>query len=316
MPRCEVCGRDDFTVIANEIREGSGRISQCKSCGLVIQDVSWTSDGIKRYYNEEYQRTNSLDAIKKQSAREHFDSRLKTIQPIVERLRKFICADMNVLEIGSGAGELLYSIRPYVGKVIGIELNKDFVDFMNRDIGIESFAEDVNNINLGTKKFDLIISIATLDHIPNPLETLKSIGGLLSNSGIVYIELPNLDEALNLYLPEQNRKAFNKFFWHKAHFFYFTRETLTRIMEKTGFNCEISCRHEYTFRNYLNWYFRGSPELSFVDAATGVNLFSGDSEFERGINEIFYDAETRFHKLMSRTFLGDTLCCLARLKKR
>lgn len=316
MPRCEICERDDFTVIATEIREGRGRISQCKSCGLIIQDARRTAKEIDRYYNEEYQTTNSLDSGKEQSPREHFDARLKTIQSIVGRLNKFLRPDMRVLEIGCGAGELLYSIRPYVGDVIGVELSKGFVDFMNKELSIEAYAEDVNNIDFRTKKFDLIISIATLDHLPDPLRTLEAIKRLLSGRGKVYIELPNLNEALNFYLPEQNRKAFNKFFWHKAHFFYFTPDTLSRIMEKAGFSCEISCRHEYTFRNYLNWYFRGSPEATFIDAATGVNLFSGDSEFERGINEIFYDAEDRFHKLMSRTFRGDTLCCLASLEKR
>ena len=316
MPCCEICKKDKFKLITTELREGPGKISQCDSCGLVIQDATWTNDEIERYYNEEYQKTHSLDASKEQSPKEHFDSRLKTIKPLVERINKVLKPDMSVLEIGCGTGELLHAIKPHVKEVVGVELSKDFVDFMNKDLGIEAHAEDINKIDFKVRKFDFIISIATLDHLPNPLETLMTMKRLLSKRGVMYIELPNLEEALNVYLPEKSRRAFNRFFWNKGHFFYFDRESLSKLMDKAGFDCDISCRHEYTLRNYLNWYFTGSPQATFVDATTGVGLFSGNSEFEKGMNEIFFEAEGRFHKLMSQTFRGDALCCLAKPKER
>jgi SAM-dependent methyltransferase len=220
-----------------------------------------------------------------------------------------------VLEVGCGTGELLYSIRPKVKEVVGVEMSKGFVDFMNKDLGIEAYAEDINRIDLKARKFDLIICIATLDHLPNPLETLVTMRKLLSEKGKVYIELPNVGQALNLYLPKNSRKAFNRFFWHKGHFFYFDRKTLSSLMQKAGFDCEISCRHEYTLRNYLNWYFTGSPQMRFVDATTATDFFPGGSEFEKGMNAILDEAESRFHELMNRTFRGDTLCCLAEPRK-
>lgn len=316
MACCEICGKDDFELIAVEIREGPGRIAKCRSCGLVIQDVKWASKEIERYYNDEYHKTNSLDAERELPPEEHFNNRIKTIQPIVDEIHRFLRPGMKVLEIGCGAGELLHSIKPHVGEVVGIEMSKRFVDFMNKNLGIEAYTEDVNKMDFGTRKFDFIILIATLDHLPNPSETLKTIKRIISETGIIYIELPNLNEALNIYLPEESRKAYNKFFWHKAHFFYFTRETLTRLMEKAGFNCQITCRHEYTLRNFLNWYFKGTRQTAFVDATTGVDFFPGDSEFEKGMNQIFYAAEGRFHKLMNSTFRGDTLCCLAKPRVR
>ena len=315
MPHCEICGKDDFRLISAELREGPGRICRCKSCGLVIQDAAWTSEDIERYYNEEYQKAHSLDVNKEQSPQEHFDSRLKTIKPLIERVHKALKKNMSVLEVGCGAGELLYSIKGKVKDVAGLELSKGFVDFMKNKLNIEAYAEDVNKMDFGARKFDFIISVATLDHLPNPLETLITMKRLLSRKGLVYIELPNLDQALNFYLPENSRKAFNRFFWHKGHFFYFDRKTLSKLMQKAGFDCDITCRHEYTLRNYLNWYFTGSSQATFVDATTGVGLFSGGSPFEKGMNEIFMDIEGSFHKLMARTFKGDTLCCLAKPTK-
>ncbi len=316
MPKCEICGKSDFSLIATEIREGTGKIIKCKQCDLVIQDLNCTNEEIEDYYNEQYQLTNSLDAGRKQTSLEHFESRTKTMQPVIDRISNYLRNDMKVLDVGCGTGELLNAINSKVNEVIGIELNKDFVEFINKELNIKAYSKDISDIDFGKKKFDLIISIATLDHLQTPLKTLARIKDLLSHRGMAYIEVPNLSEALNFYLPDENRKAFNKFFWHKAHFFYFTRETLLKLMEKAGFVCNMTCRHEYTLCNYLNWYFKGSPQQAFVEAATGIGLFGGNSEFEKEMNEMFYDMENRFHKLMEKTFYGDTLCCLAKPKKR
>ncbi len=312
MLKCEICDSTDFKVTATEIREGLGRISQCKSCDLVVQDKKYTTKELDQYYNKDYVVTNSLDLKRKLSVQEHFNSRIETIQPLVERVRKFLKPNMRVLELGCGAGELLYSIKRDVASVAGIELNKEFTDFINDKLSIKAYYGDINKIDFGDDKFDLIISIDTLDHLPNPLETLQTIKKLLSPDGIVFTEVPNLNEALNFYLPDENKKAYNKFFWHKAHLFYFSYETLTKIMNRAGFSCEISCNHKYTFHNFLNWYFKGSPQITSIDASTKIGLFSGDDEFAIGINEIFFGIEERFHQLMNRTFRGQALCCLTK----
>ncbi|MBF0517839.1 MAG: class I SAM-dependent methyltransferase [Nitrospirae bacterium] len=310
---CELCAQSAFELIATEIREGPGRICKCSNCGLVIQDISMDAAELSQYYNEIYQKTNSLDAGKEQSAQEHFDDRLKTIAPIVGQIAGYLRPNITVLELGCGTGELLYSIKPHVKAVTGIEIHKGFVDFMNNTLQIEAYAEDIMKIDFGGRRFDLIISIATLDHLNNPFATLQRLKSLLSERGMMYIEVPNADEALNHYLPERNKAAFNKFFWHKAHFYYFTPETLALLMQKAGLICELSCRHEYTLHNYLNWYFKGVPQRSFVEAVTGTGLFSGDSEFETGMNEMFNEMNERFLRLMADTFRGDTLCCEAKI---
>lgn len=308
---CEICNSEDFRVIATEIREGPGIISQCNSCGLIIQNTVQTSEEIEEYYNREYQQTNSLQFGKEQTPREHFDDRIKTLGKLLEKITPFLKPDMRVLEIGCGTGELLYSIRPHVKEVVGIEIHKGYVDFINNELGIEAHSEDINRMDFTDRTFDIVLSIMTLDHLPNPAETLQTIKSLLVKDGIIYIEVPNREEALNFFLPEPNQKRFNTFFWHKAHYFYFTRSTLSKLMEKMGMDCEISCRHEYTLKNYLNWYFTGKPNKSFIEASN-ADFFSGNSEFENNMNKLFNETDNKFHKILNKYFKGDTLCCTAR----
>jgi SAM-dependent methyltransferase len=312
MKGCELCGGDRFRVMATEIREGPGLILQCETCGLVLQDISQTGSELKRYYNEDYQRTNSLREGETQSPREHFNDTIGAIRPVFERIRPFLKKDMRVLEIGCGAGELLSLVKPLVAEAVGIELNEDFVRFIRSELGITAYAADVNRMDLPVGSFDLVLCIMTLDHLPNPVETLMTMRRLLRKGGILYLEVPNWEEALNTSLPEPSRTRYNTFFWHRAHYFYFTKETLMSMLRKAGFTPEISCRHQYTLVNFLNWYFLGTPQKTFIEATSRSHLFPGSSPFEERMNDLFNGAERQFQEILADTCTGDTLCCIAR----
>lgn len=310
MPRCEICESSDFSLITTKIREGEGRIMRCKSCGLIIQDLGWDKDNLREYYEKEYQETNSLITGRKQTPKEHFEDRLKTVGPIFENIQKLLRPYMNVLELGCGAGTLLSLINPHVAKSVGVELHTPFVEFIKHELGIEAHAKDLKSLKY-EGKFNLAVCIDSLDHMPNPLETLWSLRALLAPGGIIYMEVPNQEDALNLYLPESTRQQYNIFFWHRAHLFYFTRQTLANLFGKVGFRVSITCRHNYTLKNYLNWYFLGRPQQSFVTGTTDLGFFSGQSEFERRMNDLFRRIEPEFKTILAETFHGDTLCCVA-----
>ena len=309
MPVCEICEGIKFTRIATQIREGEGCILQCDKCGLVIQDTDWQGNSFSKYYDEEYQVTNSLVTGRVQTALEHFNDRLTTIHPVFKKIKPLLNQKSRVLDVGCGAGELLSLIKPHVDNCAGVELHKPFVDFIRNHLKIEARAADLNHVHFD-QSFDLVISIATLDHLPNPLQTLLTMKRLLSPGGKIYLEVPNREEALNYFLPEANRIKFNKFFWHRAHLFYFTKETIAALFRKAGLAMEISCRHEYTMKNFLNWYFWGEPQSSFVTGVNEIGLFDGNSDFEVRMNHMFQMMEKQFKNIVSETFRGDTICCL------
>jgi len=311
MPVCEICEGKKFKLVTNRIREGEGRIVKCESCGLVIQDLGWDEKKLRDYYEKEYQTTNSLVLGESQGPEKHFADRMKTIGSVFEKVKPFLRHESRVLEVGCGAGELLSLIKPLVKHCVGVELNTPFVDFMKAHLKIDAYAEDVNNLKLD-EKFDLVISISTLDHLPNPLKTLVSMKKLLASSGRIYVEVPNIDEALNHLLPPSTRAKYNEFFWHRAHLFYFSKETITALFKKAGLKADVTCRHEYTLKNFLNWYFLGKPQSDFVTGLTESGLFPGSSDFERDMNDMFTRMEREFKDSIARTFRGDNLCCVGK----
>ena len=311
MEKCIICSGTNFKIIATQMREGEGMITQCKDCGLVFQDADYSFEYLKNYYEDEYQRTNSLVSGEIQTVKEHFDDRKKTITPIFENIKNLLKKDMRVLEVGSGAGELLSLIKPFVKECVGVELNSALASFATEELGILTYPNDILALEFN-ETFDLIIIISTLDHLPNPVEVLRYLEQLLAENGLMYLEVPNRNEALNYFLPAEPLKNYMTFFWHKAHMFYFTEETLKKICEKVGLSAEITCRHDYTFKNYLNWYFRGQPQSGLVEGMGNTYLFSGNTDFEKRVNKLMEKADAEFREIMAQTIRGDSLCCIAR----
>lgn len=309
--KCNLCGeQENFKVISTEIREGEGLILECSNCKHIFQALEMNLDELEEYYNDIYTSTNSL-SVEKIEVQEHFEARKKTLNNMLDHIKPILEKDMKVLDIGSGAGALLYSIKNYVHKMYATELNKSYVQFMN-EMGINAQYGFFEKLNFDTK-FDLIISINALDHMPYPMEILYKIYNNLEEGGKIYFELPNRNEALNFFLPEENQKNFNTFFWHKAHFHYFYEDTIVFALKKAGFkDIQIDCRHQYTINNFLHWFYKGERQNIYVDATTNTDLYNGKDLFEINMNSLFKDLNQDFLKIMKETKRGDSLVITAR----
>lgn len=309
--RCNLCGNEKrFTTISKKIREGDGLILQCSECNHVFQAIDMNADELEEYYNDIYTATNSLSDTEI-DVEEHFQERLKTLDNMLKHISPILEKDMKVLDIGSGAGALLSKIKDNVSSLYATELNKSYVNYMNNK-GIKAQYGFFEKLEFDSK-MDLIISINAIDHMPNPMEVLEKIYNSLNDNGKIYLELPNKNEALNLYLPDDTQDKFNTFFWHKAHFSYFYEETIRYALDKVGFkDIKIEFRHEYTIVNFLNWYFTGKPQKTFVNATTNTELFNGISEFEVEMNRLCKETNNKFLDIMKKTGRGDSMVITAK----
>ncbi|MHA2019652.1 MAG: class I SAM-dependent methyltransferase [Promethearchaeota archaeon] len=94
--------------------------------------------------------------------------------------------NQKVLEVGSGMGALAKLILQHdVSKYIGLELDKDIVDFCNQNISNNFINLSLTEYILsGKEKFDLIFAFEVLEHFENPLEEITNIYNLLNDKGI------------------------------------------------------------------------------------------------------------------------------------
>ena len=71
------------------------------------------------------------------------------------------------------------------------------------------------------------------------------------------IEVPNLrDPLLCLY----NVPLYQKFYYHKSHLWYFTSNSLNKVMSKNSFKGKVLPLQEYNILNHMNWIYANTPQ--------------------------------------------------------
>ncbi|WP_345852183.1 class I SAM-dependent methyltransferase [Shewanella algae] len=141
----------------------------------------------------------------------------------------------NLLDVGAGAGYFLKYGQNRGWAVKGIEPSPQAVTYaqsMGVDQVVGYLTRDTAH-HLGT--FDVIHASLVLEHVPNPIELIQIMYGMLAEGGIICITAPND------YNPFQKtlREIDNYQPWWVCpdhHLNYFTPSSLQGLLEKQGFS--------------------------------------------------------------------------------
>jgi glycosyltransferase involved in cell wall biosynthesis len=164
--------------------------------------------------------------IKKNPTLHEEDSpwKIKKIIPLVDRFLKEIDKkEINILDVGGGAGLILKEISEYIRRK-GIKVKKYSLDLSpgmlkiqnnnNPDI-IQLLNEDIKKTSLRNKEIDLTLMIDVIEHVPNPEEALKELRRI---SKYVIFKVPLEDNlwnnTLNLINNGKTRKESKDKFGH------------------------------------------------------------------------------------------------------
>ena len=222
---CPVCEEVLGQVIAHHDRNGEPlKTVGCTRCGLMRTDPLPTGEDLRHFYQSEYRRSY------KGSHRPKAKHICRAALLAAERLRRLssqMADAVKVLDIGCASGEWLYLLQERGHTVTGVELDPAFGEFGRLEYGVDIRTEPVESLQLPVDGFDRITMFHVLEHIPDPVETLKSIHRWLSTDGLFIVEVPNVNS------PHQNpAKRF-----HYAHVVGFTKESLATAFERSGWEC-------------------------------------------------------------------------------
>lgn len=141
-----------------------------------------------------------------------------------------------VLEVGCGRGEYLSLLRDAGADATGIEhLPASVAACREAGLRVTEGFIDGPDTRLADGPFDGFAILNFLEHIPTAHLTLRGIAANLADGATGLVEVPNFNMILNAGL-------FAEFI--PDHLFYFTRQTLTTLLESNGFEV-LDCRPEW-----------------------------------------------------------------------
>jgi len=252
MTSCYLCHNDDFELITEKIRyDAPKRAYRCRKCGLVFLSPGMTPEEERTFYEQEYGIIFSSE--KGTTPDKLFQARLPDAKMYFEWIKNSVGKDAHCLEIGCASGYFLSVLRDNVAGVWGVETHNLLRDYCNTQ-GIRAFSslDECRN-----HRFDAVFTFFLLEHIGNPVEFLHEIESVMKPGGKIFIVVPNVcDALLSLY----DIPAFQSFYFTPAHQFYYSKETLTRVLEKAGLE-EIAVfpKQRYDLSNHMHWMMFGKP---------------------------------------------------------
>ncbi len=166
-----------------------------------------------------------------------------------EQFRSLV-ENKDVIDVGCGTGALLQYWKGVAKKVDGVEPQ----EYMRKEL--EALHHTVYRLPDDAQKgqYDVATLFHVVEHIIDPLETLKKVKGMLREGGTVVVEVPHARDVL---FQLDSFKAFS--LWSE-HLILHTKESLQALLQEAGFkNIEVEGFQRYPLSNHIGWLVDGKP---------------------------------------------------------
>jgi SAM-dependent methyltransferase len=165
-------------------------IFKCENCGfLITQDIPNESEAGRYYESDDYIS--------------HSDSKKGITEKIYQFIRRFMLlrkknlinkitglSSGSILDIGSGTGHFLSTMKTAGWDIKGIEINEKARKYAAAQFYIDTLSpEKINTLPL--KSFDCITLWHVLEHFYDPFGFMEEIAGVIKPGGKIFIALPN-----------------------------------------------------------------------------------------------------------------------------
>jgi len=305
--KCVLCDNTTFTTITNKLRNNiSRKVVQCNKCSLV--SLKNPTSNTVNYSAKEYRKLHSPVLGKSLSPKEMFDSQIEFQKNRITRIKKLLKPTSTVLEIGSSTGHFLFSIKDMVKKVVGIELDPRHAEFARKYCKIEVYDEPLGK-QLKFQQFDVIFMFQVFEHISNPLEFLSLCKKYLKPNGIIYIEVPNVNDVL---LSVYDISSFHEFYYREPHVYYYSEKTLYKMLKKVGFIGDTKSIQEYTFFNHLHWILTKKPQQSQTDGYSEIKLTGKTGKNGKILEKWINQTNSKYQKLLEHLGIGEHICYIGK----
>lgn len=201
----------------------------CRACGTVRIDPYFDEQSLNRFYRDFYQdmygRSRDLAHLFDYQCL-HYGERIAALYA------SGLDADSNVLEVGCGTGGATRAFRDRGCFVAGCDLSQPLIEY--------GTSRGLSNLWNGTietapssvahKKYDLIYLFHVLEHVAEPVQTLRDLAAWLKPDGRILAVVPNLAGIDAHRNPAGNALIF----LHVAHKYNYTAAGLATVAAQAG----------------------------------------------------------------------------------
>lgn len=231
---CNLCGADDAETLFDTGVAQSARIVKCRACGLIY--ASPRSAGIDHEGYEQHEAAGLLDGLAdnpRHPYRWRYDKekfQTRDFDTSFAQLQKLHPQKGHVVEVGSGLGFLLRRFIDDGWTATGVDPWRELPLFTRQAQGFETIPLTLEKAALPDASADVVILLHVIEHVPDPIATLREIRRVLKPGGHMVLETPRYDTLMFRLMGRRERSL-----RMDGHIYFYTDKTLRESYEKAGF---------------------------------------------------------------------------------
>jgi SAM-dependent methyltransferase len=212
---------------------------RCTSCAFVTADVSLSQEELEGLYTSRYFAGDEyMDYVSERRIIEkHFRIRLGKLLQYVEKP-----ASKKLFEIGCAYGFFLSVARQHFASVEGIDISRDAVEYAAGTLGLKVSAGDFGDYQVADTP-DVVCLWDTIEHIQSPHVYLDKLSRHMQPGGMIALTTGDIGSFVARWRGQRWRQIHPP-----THLHYFSRATLTSLLERHGFRI-LYCGSDGMYRS-------------------------------------------------------------------
>jgi len=135
-----------------------------------------------------------------------------------------------ILDIGCGEGYFLQTVQEYGYKPYGVEISEIASSIARENVKGTIITGILHDAQFESNFFDVVTLFDVVEHFHNPVEEMQEIYRITKPGGMCFILTPDAGGIIPFIMRSN---------WFELkppeHLFYFTKKTLGRLLQTTGF---------------------------------------------------------------------------------
>lgn len=262
---CNLCGADDYAVVypprydmaqPEEIEHSfrsSGdeilvdQLVRCRRCGLQYLNPRLRQNLILEGYS------NGTD----ETFVSQIEGRERTFDKCTDIIEAATGHSGHVLDVGTAGGSFLAVARRRGWQVAGCEPSRWLAKWGGQHYGLAIHPGTIFDMQLDDASFDVVTLWDVLEHTPDPGAVLLECRRVLKSGGLLVINYPDIHSHIARLMGRR------WVFLLSVHLYYFTLETMHKMLWRTGFQVD---NHRWHWQNLELGYilFRMKPYVPWM----------------------------------------------------
>lgn len=290
------CGNEHLTWFSDDYRRCTGCETLVYAGSLATPDAR-VRDDASDFYGQQYWHQHQRE----QSGYVDIHTRLRTDLPErcaywLNALLDYKLPSARVLELGSAHGGFVAMLNQAGFDATGLDLSPQIVDLAQRTFDVPMLLGPVEDQHIETGSLDCVVLMDVLEHLPDPVGTMRHCLSLLKPDGLLMIQTPCYPAGKSI---EQIRTGDDRFLVQlrpAEHMNLFSQQSAAKLMWKLG------AKH-FEFLEPIFWFY----DMFLVASREPVRRVTRESRDaalsatpSRRMIQALLDGEDRFRELLSR----------------